>query len=233
MQTSYYKVMADVLLTAFNCGASRIAVFHETYPYSTYQGDWHQDIAHQDMSAGPQATLSASYQQVFEHVFMYLVNGLDAIKDADGSSALDNSLIYWGHECGFSTHDPWALPIVMAGKASGYFKTGMYVDYRNQIPTSQIFQSDAPMPGNFAGLTYPQFLATALYSMGIKASGVEAAERSARLRRLQDRRHLHAAVHVQGRRRPARSRHDEREHAPAHHHGDVRGPWRASNEMCW
>ena len=170
MQTSYYKVMADVLLTAFNCGASRIAVFHETYPYSTYQGDWHQDIAHQDMSAGPQATLSASYQQVFEHVFMYLVNGLHAIKDADGSSALDNSLIYWGHESGFSTHDPWALPIVMAGKASGYFKTGMYVDYRNQIPSSQIFQSDAPMPGNFAGLTYPQFLATALYSMGIQAS---------------------------------------------------------------
>jgi hypothetical protein len=26
------------------------------------------------------------------------------------------------------------------------------------------------MPGNFAGLTYPQFLATALYSMGIQAS---------------------------------------------------------------
>jgi hypothetical protein len=170
MQTAYYKAMADVLLAAFNCGATRIAVFHEIFPYSTYQGDWHQDIAHQDMSAGPQATLAASYQQLFEHVFMYIVNGLDAIKDADGSSALDNSLVYWGQESGYSTHDPWANPIIMAGKASGYFKTGLFVDYRNQIPTSQIVQSDAAMPGNFAGLIYPQFLATALYSMGIKAS---------------------------------------------------------------
>jgi hypothetical protein len=167
-QTSYYKLMADVLLTAFSCGASRIAVFHEIMPYSTYQGDWHQDIAHQDMSAGPQVTLSASYQQVFEHVFMYLVNGLDAIKDANGTTALDNSLVYWGHESGYSTHDPWCLPIIMAGKAGGYFKTGLYVDYRNQVPSSQNFVSDKAVPGNFTGLVYPQFLATALYSMGVQ-----------------------------------------------------------------
>jgi hypothetical protein len=168
-QNSYYKTMADILLTAFNCGASRIAVFHEIMPYSTYQGDWHQDIAHQATLAMPQSTLAASYQQCFEHVFMYLVNGLDAMKDPDGSSVLDNSLVYWGHESGYSTHNPWALPIVMAGKASGYFKTGLFVDYRNQVPTSQNY-NNGPQPGNFSGLIYPQMLATALYSMGIKAS---------------------------------------------------------------
>jgi Protein of unknown function (DUF1552) len=169
-QTSYYKLMADILLTAFSCGATRIGVFHEIMPYSIYQGDWHQDIAHQFPSAIPQATLSASYQQVFEHLFMYLANGLDAIKDPDGSTALDNSLLCWGQECGYSTHDPWAVPIIMAGKAGGYFKTGLYVDYRNQVPASQVYTSDKPMPGNFNGLIYPQFLATALYSMGVQAT---------------------------------------------------------------
>jgi hypothetical protein len=168
MQATYYKVMADVMLAAINCGATRIGIFHVWNAYSTYVGDWHQEIAHQDMSAGPQATLSASYQQVFEHVFMYLVNGLDALKDADGSTVLDNSLIYWGHESGYSTHDPWCLPIIMAGKAGGYFKTGLFVDYRNQVPSSQNVVSDNPVPGNFSGLIYPQFLATALYSMGIQ-----------------------------------------------------------------
>jgi hypothetical protein len=56
----------------------------------------------------------------------------------------------------------------MAGKAGGYFKTGLYVDYRNQVPSSQNLVSDKAVPGNFTGLVYPQFLATALYSMGIK-----------------------------------------------------------------
>ena len=170
-QTTYYKLMADVLLTAFSCGASRIAVFHEEMPYSTYQGDWHQDIAHQDMVAGPQTILAAAYQQVFEHVFLYLANGLDGIMDADGTTALDNTLLYWSHECGFSTHDPWEGPVVMAGGAGGYFKTGMFVDYRNQVLASQNYASNHdPMPGNFSGLIYSQFLATALYSMGVKSN---------------------------------------------------------------
>jgi hypothetical protein len=169
-QTGFYKVMADILITAFSCGATRIAVFHDNYPYSTYQGDWHQDIAHQDMADGPQMTLSASYQQVFEHIFMYLVNGLDAVKDPDGSTVLDNSVLFWGHECGYSTHDPWCLPLIMAGKAGGYFKTGLYVDYRNQVPSSQNWVNNVAVPGNFSGLIYPQFLATMLYSMGIKAT---------------------------------------------------------------
>jgi len=170
-QSNYYKLMADVIIAAFACGATRIAVFHDQMPFSTYQGDWHQDIAHQDLATGPQATLAASYQQVFEHIFMYLVNGLDGITDPDGSTILDNTLLYWGQECGYHTHDPYALPIIMAGSASGYFKTGMFVDYRNQVPTSQNFASDhTAMAGNFSGLIYPQFLATALYSMGVTSS---------------------------------------------------------------
>jgi hypothetical protein len=167
---TYYKLMADVLLTAFSCGASRISVFHSLYPFSTYQGDWHQDIAHQDEAAGPQATLAAAYQQVFEFVFMYLVKQLDSIAEADGTTALDNSLVYWGQESGYLTHAPYSNPIVMAGSAGGYFKTGMFVDYRNQIPTCQNYGANQPLPGNFSGLVYPQFLATALYSMGIAAN---------------------------------------------------------------
>jgi hypothetical protein len=167
-QTTYYKLMADVLLTAFSCGASRISVFHEEFPYSSYQGDWHQDIAHQFGMPNPQKTLAASYQQVFEHVFLYLANGLDGIKDPDGSTALDNTLLAWSQESGFSTHDPWGVPIVMAGGAGGYFKTGLFVDYRNQVPTSQVNLGGGALAGNFSGLIYPQFLATALYAMGVK-----------------------------------------------------------------
>lgn len=169
-QTTYYKLMADVLITAFSCAASRIAVFHELYPYSTYQGDWHQDIAHQDLLSGPQATLAASYQQVFEHVFLYLAAGLDAVTDANGATVLDNTMLVWGQECGYRTHEPFNVPLVMAGSAGGYFKTGMFVDYRNQTAGCQNYVSDAALPGNFSGLVYPQFLATALYAMGIGAS---------------------------------------------------------------
>jgi hypothetical protein len=171
-QVTYYKLMCDVIVAAFACGATRIAVFHDEMPMTTYQGDWHQDIAHQDTSAGPQMTLEANYQQVFEHIFLYLASSLDAITDVDGSSTiLDNTLLYWSMEAGYHTHDPYQVPIVMAGSAGGYFKTGLFVDYRNLIPTCQnIDSSHNLMPDNYAGLIYSQFLATALYSMGITSS---------------------------------------------------------------
>jgi hypothetical protein len=166
-QGGYYKSMADILLTAFACDASRISVFHALMPYTTYVGDWHQDIAHQFGTSGPQVILAAAYQETFEHLFMYLAQGLDGLKDADGSTMLDNTLLVWGQECGFSTHDPWAMPLITAGKAGGYFKTGLYVDYRNQVDSSQVYVTGKAVPGNFNGLMYPQFLATVLYSMGI------------------------------------------------------------------
>ncbi|MCP6756702.1 hypothetical protein NL533_34265, partial [Klebsiella pneumoniae] len=67
---------------------------------------------------------------VFENVFLYLAQKLDAIDDGNGFSVLDNTLMVWSQECCMASHDSYSIPIVTFGSAAGYFNTGMYVDYR-------------------------------------------------------------------------------------------------------
>src|SRR5687767_5363630 len=59
---------------------------------------------------------------------LYLVNKLQALKEADGSSVMDNTVIVWGSEVGRGwTHDPRDVAWTLIGKGQGYFDTGKYV----------------------------------------------------------------------------------------------------------
>jgi hypothetical protein len=46
-QGQFYGVLNDVIVAAMLSDTSRIAVVHVDADFSTYAGDWHQDIAHQ------------------------------------------------------------------------------------------------------------------------------------------------------------------------------------------
>jgi hypothetical protein len=90
------------------------------------------------------------------------VNKLD-VPEADDKTILDNSLVWWVQESGFSTHDPISMPIVTAGSAGGYFKTGYAVDYR-RLGGSKWNNAEYP------GILYAQWLANVLQSMGVPKS---------------------------------------------------------------
>ena len=52
------------------------------------------------------------------------------MKDGDGSSVLDNSIIYFTSEFGDGHgHNMRDLPMVLAGKGGGKLKTGLHVNY--------------------------------------------------------------------------------------------------------
>jgi hypothetical protein len=173
------QLWADVVAAAFACGVSRIGVFGwgDTSRFSDYTGsNWHQDVAHKWFLPQPQAWLIQSYQGVFEQVFVYLAAKLDSLVDVDGRSVLDNTLMVWSQECCMSTHDSYAIPVVTFGSAGGYFKTGIYCDYRNMGETAaQIQPNSQYVPGysTYLGLLYAQWLANVLQSMGISPSEFE------------------------------------------------------------
>jgi hypothetical protein len=169
----YFQLYNDVIVMALLCGVSRIAVVKVDPTFSTFTGDWHQDIAHRatDPEGGPQATLTAAHQRFFETVMVDLARKLD-VDDGTGRTLLDNSLLVWTQESGNRTHDSQSIPIITFGSAGGFLRTGQYVDYRN---LTRVFSTDEA-ERRWPGLTYNQWLGTVLQAMGLQRQEYEASD---------------------------------------------------------
>jgi hypothetical protein len=172
-QRRYWQLFNDVVAAAFACGTCRVAVFRVEQTFSTHQGDWHQDIAHQANLPGghAQQIIAEAHQRTFEDVFLDLVHKLD-IEEVGGTTMLDNTLVAWTQESGLITHESLDMPVVTAGSASGLLRTGLHCDYRN-MAMSHI----DPPPGFHEplvpGLMFSQYLGTVMQSMGIPPSEYE------------------------------------------------------------
>jgi hypothetical protein len=169
---THWKLFIDVVAVAFACGTSRIAIagVGGTEKFAAYPGDWHQDVAHQWQNAAKQELLRNSYQRFFETVFLEAAARLD-VEEAPGVTYLDNTLLVWSQESGMSSHDSASIPVVTMGSAAGFFKTGVYADYRKiNGPNSKV---DAAGNVTWLGLLYNQWLANVLLSMRIAPTEFE------------------------------------------------------------
>jgi hypothetical protein len=93
--------------------------------------DIHQDIAHaSDEESGTTVGIEGmvSYNRKYAEHFATLLDELDSV--AEGSETLlDHTVVVWLSELATGGHDLHRAPVVMAGGASGYFRTGRYVHY--------------------------------------------------------------------------------------------------------
>ncbi|NUP05397.1 MAG: DUF1552 domain-containing protein [Polyangiaceae bacterium] len=166
----YWSLFNDVIVAAFACDTSRIATMEALEQFSSFAGDWHNDIAHQaNLPDGEaQGTLWIAQQRFFEGVFLDLATKLDAVQEADGTTLLDNTLVQWTQESGPIAHSSISHPVVTAGGAGGAIKTGNYIDYQNH---NQAIDSDIPPEEVvYAGLPYNQWLSNVLQVMGVPTS---------------------------------------------------------------
>lgn len=180
----YWQAFNEVVAVAFACDTSRVAVMSigDQSSFSTYTGDWHQDIAHManldvppDGQELPQNVLRDSYQRIFEDVFVDLVSRLD-VDDGSGSTMLDSSLVMWGQESGAETHECTNMPIVTAGSVNGRLRTGQHLDYRNLTTPLTNQWGNMPAPGGeslYPGLTTNQLLGSVLQTMGLPPEAYE------------------------------------------------------------
>jgi hypothetical protein len=170
---AYGKLWNEVVAAAFVCGTSRIGVlgYGSSDRFVAYGGDWHQEVAHQWQLPDRQQLIARSYQKVFEDIFLDLAAQLD-VEEAPGMTYLDNSLLVWSQECGMSTHDSVTIPVVTFGGAAGFFKTGIFADYRRIGNPNSTFD---PQAGGvqYLGVLYNQWLATVLQAMGVPPSEFE------------------------------------------------------------
>jgi hypothetical protein len=161
----FFQTQNDLIVAALTCGASRIAVLKVDPDFSTYAGNWHEDVAHHaiDTDGAKQAMITSAQQAFFANVLVDLAGKLDAVDAGDGRTLLDHTLAVWTQEFGVRTHEAQSLPIVTFGGAGGAVQTGQYLDYRNLDACFNPPDAEHRYPG----LVWHQWLGTVLRAMGV------------------------------------------------------------------
>ena len=135
----HLRLMADLLVLAFQCDLTRIVTFvlandGSNRSYRTIGvSDGHHDLSHHGGDKAKQEKIQKINQF---HIASWLTSSekLKSIPEGDGT-LLDHSMIVYGS--GISdgnSHSHDDLPILLAGKANGTIKTGRHIRYPRRRP---------------------------------------------------------------------------------------------------
>ena len=128
----HVQLMMDLLVLAFQTDATRVASFMfancvsgRNFSFLDGVSGGHHDMSHHENKPDK----IAQYRRITRwhaEQFAYLLEKMQSIPEGDGT-LLDNSMVLFGSSMSDGNrHDPNNLPIVLAGKAGGAFKTGYH-----------------------------------------------------------------------------------------------------------
>jgi hypothetical protein len=131
------KVMADMIVAAFACDLTRVATLQagelRHHEFGAPPVDIHQDVAHQTDRDPKAAALMTKFNARYAEIFAHILDRLALYPDGD-RTLLDNTVVVWLTELATGPHELARIPVVMAGSAGGYFRTGRYLSYENDLP---------------------------------------------------------------------------------------------------
>ena len=80
--------------------------------------------------------------------YAYVLKRMKEIKESDGSTMLDNSLVTYGAALGDgSTHQYYDLPMIVAGRGQGQIKQGRFIQCKSGTLNSNLWLSVAKLMG--------------------------------------------------------------------------------------
>jgi hypothetical protein len=99
------------------------------------RADFHDDIAHKDNgSDATAASVMVEVNKYYTGLVTDLGQRLASFPQAEGTTALDNSLVVWGNELATGPHGTDGIPLAFIGGAAGRLKrTGYMVDVGSQV----------------------------------------------------------------------------------------------------
>ena len=112
----------------------------------TYEGVFSGPRSHHGMSHNPLKFSEDLKKLDLFHVqqYAYIVSKMDSIKEADGTTLLDNTLFTFGSGLGDgSTHQYNDLPIIVAGSGGKKFQTGKHIHTENATPLANLWLTQA------------------------------------------------------------------------------------------
>ncbi|WP_413291157.1 DUF1552 domain-containing protein [Bdellovibrio sp. HCB337] len=173
--------MFDVIEVGIKCGKIQVATLM-MHVYDYFDGSvnfipgitgsvrFHDDINH--AGTDELRAMKLALNRWFGERVSRFLKRLDVVEDPNtGMTYLDNSLVMWGNDQGTTkntnAHNSVNMPVLLAGSAGGFFKTGRYIDYGPSYGTLR-----RPVGGDESaykkGRPYNQLLITILQSMGLQ-----------------------------------------------------------------
>ena len=149
----YIRLMGDLMLTALQAGLTNVATFmvgpeRWDTPYM-FDGLFDKPRSHHKMSHNQTTMIDDLLKVDLFHVeqYVYLIQRMMKIQDANGSSLLDNTLFTYGSGLGDgSTHQYNDLPIIVAG-GGDRTKRGMHIHMNEGTPLANLWLTQAKMMG--------------------------------------------------------------------------------------
>ena len=149
----YIRLMGDLMIVALQTGLTNVATFmigpeRWDTPFM-FDSLFDKPRSHHQMSHNQTKFIDDLMRVDRFHMeqYVYILNRMDAIKEADGSSLLDNSLVTYGSGLGDgSTHQYNDLPIVMAG-GGGRVKSGQHINMPEGTPLANLWLTQAQLMG--------------------------------------------------------------------------------------
>jgi hypothetical protein len=135
-----FQLFMEFIANAIACNMVSIITFqagrggeHFHYAWLNLPGmraDFHNDIAHKDRGDDAvAASVMVGVAQYYAGLVTTLGQKLAAFPQANGKTALDNSLVVWGNELATGPHGINGYPVALVGGAAGKLaKTGYMVD---------------------------------------------------------------------------------------------------------
>ena len=148
------KTQMDLLIASLACDQAHVASLQWSHSVSDIPMPWlnistgHHTLSHTADTDSPDQASLVQINTWYAQQFAYLLQGLDAVIESDGSTLLDNCLVLWINELSkgnIHSHQP--LPVVIAGSAGGALRSGRFVTYSPQQPHNNLLVSIANAMG--------------------------------------------------------------------------------------
>lgn len=143
----HIRMMCDLLVLAFQTDLTRVATFPfanegSNRPYKHIEvPEGHHDLSHHANDAAKLTKIKKINTFHIEQV-AYLLGKMAAVKEANGSTLLDNAMIVYGSGNGDGNrHNHDDLPVLLMGKGGGSIPSGRHVviPRRPETPITNLF----------------------------------------------------------------------------------------------
>jgi hypothetical protein len=151
--SEHVRLLADMLVLAFQTDSTRIATFmfardgsNRSFPEIGI-GDGHHNLSHHQ---GNEEKLEkiAAIDRFHAEQFAYFLGKLRGVREADGRSLLDHTmLVYAGGLSDGDRHRHDDLPVILAGRAGGRLAAGRHVRLPGEQPMTNLYLSMLALAG--------------------------------------------------------------------------------------
>jgi len=151
----YIRLQADLMLLALQMGITNVCTFmlgpERWEAPMLYEGVFDKPVNHHTMTHNQKGDGYKGVQKIdvfHMEQYAYVLRRMKEIKEADGTSLLDNSLVTYGAGLGDgATHQYFDLPLIIAGTGQKQIKQGRFLQCKSGTLSSNMWLSLATLMG--------------------------------------------------------------------------------------